>query len=238
MTVNEFDPAARKRGGRLFHVTCHAIDDLLAFGTVVEKNHMLHCLSRHLTSEDLRDAKNRPFRKLNDQVELICFNILDNHPHLVIEQLEPFGLDRYMRSVLTGYSMFFNRRHRRAGTLFRGSFDARWIQDGRHAKRAVAYVHLNHEVEQLRYPFSSHEIYVGNRAADWLARDKALELFGGLEGYVSYMEAHGPGILAEKAARRAAKGGIRARPTLLRGIGDHIPQQPNQPITPPKPSKV
>lgn len=221
--INDFDPKHRAIPGRLFHVTSHAIDDLLIFGSVVDKKQFIECLRRHLTSELVYDSKKRPYRKLDDQVQLIAFAVLDNHFHLILRQLVANGIDRFMRTILTGYAKYFNNKHGREGTIFRGSFDARWISDGRHGLRAVAYTHLNHEVRGLEYPFTSHADYIGQRESDWIATETGLGMFGGSSGYERYMNEQGPRILLEKAARRAARPTINRGGSILRGRGDHIP---------------
>lgn len=209
---------------RLFHVTSHAIDDLLIFGSVVEKKQFIECLRRHLTAEIVCDGKKRPYRKLNESIELLAFAVLDNHFHLILRQLVPNGVDRFMRSVLTGYAKFFNNRHGREGPIFRGSFDARWIKEGQHAKRAIAYTHLNHEVRKLEYPYTSHADYLGRRNSDWIAVETGMEIFGGAGGYEKYMAEKGPQILIDKAARRAALSITAPSGSILRGRGDHIPR--------------
>lgn len=220
---SDFDSKHRARADRLFHVTSHAIDDLLIFGSVADKKQFIECLRRHLTPEILCDRKNRPYRKLNEVVEVLAFAVLDNHFHLILRQLVPNGVDRFMRSILTGYAKYFNNKYGREGPIFRGSFDARWIQDGRHAKRAIAYAHLNHEVRMLEYPYTSHADYLGRRDSDWLSVNTGLKIFGGSSAYEQYMAENGPKILAEKAARRAAHPAASPRGSILRGRGDHIP---------------
>lgn len=221
MARADFKTNLRDAGNRLFHVTGRAIDDLLPFGNAAEKLLLLDCFERHLAPQPILDAKRRPYRKLFDEAELLSFAILDNHFHLVINQLVAGGLDRFMRSVLTGFSKQFNHKYFRSGPLFESSFNARWIQDGRHAKRAIAYVHLNHEVQRLQYPYTSHPVYVGDRSSNWLSTNVGLDLFGGRDGYLEYIDIYGPRILEEKASRRAAKPQPAVVRTVPRGRSDH-----------------
>ena len=43
--------------------------------------------------------------------------LLPNHAHVLLRS-GPAGLPRFMRRLLTGYAITFNRRHKRAGHLF------------------------------------------------------------------------------------------------------------------------
>jgi REP element-mobilizing transposase RayT len=47
--------------------------------------------------------------------------LMDNHFHLMLETPEP-NLSRSMQWLNVSYSVWFNRRHQRAGHLFQGRF--------------------------------------------------------------------------------------------------------------------
>jgi putative transposase len=48
-----------------------------------------------------------------------------------------------MKKLCTGYSMYFNRRYNRTGTLLEGRFKAKWIDNDIYFKYLYAYIHLN-----------------------------------------------------------------------------------------------
>ena len=92
--------------------------------------------------------------------------------------------------------------------------------DHAYAKWVVGYVHLNHEIEQLDYEFSSHGLYTGERRAAWVNVEMALRPFVDIAGYRDYMTANAEKILAVKSARRAA--GPRRERTARHGVGSHV----------------
>ena len=58
-------------------------------------------------------------RKERSAFYLYAYCLMTNHVHLLIErQAEPIG--RIMQRLLTGYSQYYNRRHRRVGLVFQG----------------------------------------------------------------------------------------------------------------------
>ncbi len=89
-------------------------------------------------------------------VEIIAFNLLDNHYHLVLKQLVDGGITKFMHSLGTGYVNYFNEKYDRVGSLFQGTFKASSIEDEHWLEQIIAYVNLNHIVHKF-----------GSRASKW-----------------------------------------------------------------------
>lgn len=67
---------------------------------------------------------------------------MSNHVHLLVET--PLGnLNRFMGSVLTGYTVYFNRRHRRVGHLMQGRYGAQVVEGNDYLLKLSRYIHLN-----------------------------------------------------------------------------------------------
>lgn len=204
-----------------FHLTCRAIDDLHVFADRQDKREFLNRFERHLSSREFRDRYRRPFPKYREGVRLFGFGVLDNHFHLLLHQFAAEGIRRLMRSVMVSYGRYFNDRYSRTGPIFQSAFQSRMIADAEHAKRSIAYVHLNHEVERERYEFCSHDYYVGRRRCDWLDSAMGLRVFGGRAAYLAYMDRNADRLLDEKRKRRehdSKRHGIPVR----RGPASHV----------------
>jgi len=76
-------------------------------------------------------------------VELGAYALMPNHMHLLCKEIRKGGIATFMLKVLTGYTMYFNKKRRRTGPLFSGSFKSRHVGDDRYFKQAIAYVMLN-----------------------------------------------------------------------------------------------
>jgi len=75
-------------------------------------------------------------------VRVYLFCLMTNHFHLVVET--PKGnLGRFMQSVLTGYTVYFNLRHRRHGHVTQGRYGARVVEGNDYLLKLSRYVHLN-----------------------------------------------------------------------------------------------
>jgi hypothetical protein len=75
-------------------------------------------------------------------VRVHAFVLMPNHYHIVLEAPER-NLSRAMQWLNVGYSVWFNRRHRRAGHLFQGRFRAEILEPADAALEVTRYVHLN-----------------------------------------------------------------------------------------------
>jgi putative transposase len=84
--------------------------------------------------------KEKPGKKL---VNIICFCLMPNHFHLILEQLVDNGISKFMHKLGTGYAMAFNIKYKRTGTLFQGKFKAIHIKNETYLTHLSRYIHLN-----------------------------------------------------------------------------------------------
>ncbi len=68
--------------------------------------------------------------------------LMDNHYHLLVEA-PSLNLSRAMQWLNVSYSVWFNRRHDRAGYLFQGRFKAILVEPERWGLELSRYLHLN-----------------------------------------------------------------------------------------------
>ncbi|MDZ7696326.1 MAG: transposase [Deltaproteobacteria bacterium] len=100
----------------------------------------------------------------------ICYAwaIIPNHFHLFL-RTGTIPLATIMRRLLTGYAMYFNRRHRRSGHLFQNRYKSILCQEEPYFQELVRYIHLNSLRANLvdgigaldRYPYSGHSAVMG-----------------------------------------------------------------------------
>lgn len=208
----------------MFHLTARAMDDLHCFGDRRDKLEFLERFARVLSAEPVRDPARRTFFPyLRSEASLVAFCILENHYHLIVRQFSATGGQRLMRSVLSSYGMYFNKKYgRRKVPIFREEFTATRIVSSVQGARTLAYVTLNHEIEREKYEFSSHDYYIGRRRASWLDVDSGLWFFGrDRKAYENYLAGEGTEALERKIERRAVRPPRSSTP-LRRGPVSHI----------------
>ena len=69
--------------------------------------------------------------------------LMSNHFHLLLKEIKEGGISKFINKLLTAYSMYFNIRHHRKGTLFQGRFEAEHANEDRYLKYLFSYIHLN-----------------------------------------------------------------------------------------------
>ena len=97
----------------------------------------------------VRDDRDRQeWDKLFDRVVVRCgwrlfsWALMDNHLHLLVRTTET-NLSAGMHDWNSGYATWFNRRHRRSGSLFQGRFKAILVENESYGWMLSRYIHLN-----------------------------------------------------------------------------------------------
>jgi putative transposase len=109
--------------------------------------------------------------------------LMDNHFHLFFQTPEA-NLSAGMHDLNSGYATWFNRRHRRVGSLLQGRFKAILAEDESYCWTLSRYIHLNavraRMVERPEgHAWSSYRHYVRSGSApDWLDWRRVLAEIG------------------------------------------------------------
>lgn len=76
-------------------------------------------------------------------IDLCAYTLMPNHFHLIIREKEDGGTSRFMQRLVTGYTMYFNKKYERTGALFQGKYGSKHADDDAYLKYLVSYVYLN-----------------------------------------------------------------------------------------------
>lgn len=123
--------------------------------------------------------RDRFLERLAERVEqyhirLYLFVLMTNHFHLVFETPEA-NCSKFMQSISTAYTVYYNLRHSRHGHLLDGRYKAKLVEGDDYLLALSRYVHLNpvhvagmkrkpieERLKALRaYPWSSYPSYIG-----------------------------------------------------------------------------
>ena len=110
--------------------------------------------------------------------------LIPNHFHLLLKTGR-IPIAQIMRRLLTGYALFHNRRHARAGHLFQNRYKSILCQEDAYFLELVRYIHLNplrsgivSTIDKLdRFPYCGHGAIVGKQPNDWQDAQSVLALF-------------------------------------------------------------
>ena len=76
-------------------------------------------------------------------VDIGAWCLMPNHFHLLIREKTESGISTFMKKLLTSYSMYFNKKYHRTGSLFEGPFKAKHLDYDQYLKYQFTYIHLN-----------------------------------------------------------------------------------------------
>jgi REP element-mobilizing transposase RayT len=108
------------------------------------------------------------FRKQRYEFKILSYALLPNHFHLLIKTSEKASLSTIMKSFLTSYSMYVNRKHHRVGHLFQNRFKSFICLKDTYLISLISYIHQNPKRAGLvddcsNYQFCSLPIYLSGR---------------------------------------------------------------------------
>jgi putative transposase len=146
----------------------------------------LNLFERYLSPEEAKDPYGVPYPNFFNKVELLAYALMPNHIHLLLYVRQPGAMGQFMRSVMTSYSRYFNKKYKRSGTLFESRYKASRISDEAYLEHISRYIHLN--PQQWRdYEYSSLPYYLQQDEVSWVRPKRILDIFSGPEEYLEFV---------------------------------------------------
>ena len=103
-------------------------------------------ISNGTTSFEFRDIdkdKVFDFNRGQQQVAIGAYCLMPNHFHILLTPLVDGGVTAFLKKLSTGYSMYFNKKNFRTGSLFEGRYKSEHVDDDGYLKYLFSYIHLN-----------------------------------------------------------------------------------------------
>jgi putative transposase len=148
---------------------------------------------------------------LESETTIYAWALLPNHAHALIRS-GPLGISKFMRRLLTGYAVYYNRRHDRQGYLFQNRYKSILCEEDAYFKELIRYIHLNplraglvDSLDALdTYPWCGHAFTIGAADYPWHDVPFVLSRFGKKSGearrrYREFLEC---GIRNERAGAK------------------------------------
>lgn len=154
--------------GALYHLVVRANNRQPLFLGTQDRRHYLDLLGRYRGQFGFR---------------IYCYLLINRQVHLLIET--PKGnVSKVMQCLGTSYTSYFNRRHKRRGTLFEGRYKSYLIENGRYLPEVTRHIHQSafpsglNTNKNRHYPWSSYRIYLGIKPSDLVDTEPVLVRFG------------------------------------------------------------
>ena len=115
----------------------------------------------------------------------LAWSLMSNHFHLLLRP-QKTALACLMRSLLTGYAVTFNLRHKRSGHLFQNRYHSIVCEEESYLRELIRYIHLNpiragvvSSLQDLeKYPWTGHSVLLGRTELPGQAVEGVLSMFG------------------------------------------------------------
>ena len=126
------------------------------------------------------------------EITLLAYCLMPNHFHFFVKQKSAMSIDRFMQSLCTRYTMYFNRKYKRVGFLYQDIYKAALITSDSQFIYLSKYIHKQAIASQGRtlqgwqgQP-SSYLDYLGKRKTEWVHPEETLMYFSKTNPSLSY----------------------------------------------------
>lgn len=126
-----------------------------------------------------------------DEITLLAYCLMPNHFHFFVKQKSAQSIDRFMQSLGTRYTMYFNKKYQRVGSLCQAVYKAVLITSDEQFVYLSKYIHkqaLALQGETLQEQPSSYLDYIGKRKTEWVHPKEVLSFFPKIDPGKSYAE--------------------------------------------------
>ncbi|MBZ9606921.1 transposase [Clostridium estertheticum] len=145
--------AREKTDDSIFHIMCKSISEINLFKDDEDKNKYLSLVKKY---------------KYLYNFKIYGYCLMDNHSHLMIDA-NGTDISKVMHGINFSYAMYFNKKYKREGHLFKDRFKSKIVNNERYLKTLSLYIHNNPtDIDEYKncpekYAFSSLAIFLGKR---------------------------------------------------------------------------
>ena len=118
----------------------------------------------------------------SEEITLLAYCLMPNHFHLFIKQKSQTSIDKFMQSLSTRYTMYFNRKYKRVGSLFQAVYKAILITQESHFIYLSKYIHK----QALKNQPCSFSDYIGKTKTEWIKPSEILNYFSKTNPNLTY----------------------------------------------------
>jgi len=191
------------RNNSRYYIYSRAVAGRNVFEDEVDYLYFVSLMERYcggiIKNQGLRYKSDRPYRikrkismTLKNEVKVLAYCLLRQGIYLLVWQKHKNGITQLLRRIITGYTMYVNKRHRQKGKLFSGAYRgvlvpskekliylSRWIHLLPKTKKVKRFglVESETNLEPEEYLYSSFGKYVNGVANEWFDTGPVMQPF-------------------------------------------------------------
>ncbi|MDO8570202.1 MAG: transposase [Candidatus Daviesbacteria bacterium] len=191
-----------------YHIYNRGVEKRLIFLDQQDYNVFLSYLKEYLLPKDIKGLerllldpdisckeRNTVLKKLRlnnfaDEITLLAYCLMPNHFHFFIKQKSALSIDKFMNSLGTRYTKYFNAKYKRVGSLYQGVYKAVLVDEENQFIYLSKYIHkqalaLPSQAWMPKQP-SSYPEYLGQKKTEWVHPEEILSYFSKNNPSLSY----------------------------------------------------
>lgn len=125
----------------------------------------------------------------DEEITLLSYCLMPNHFHFEIKQKSPGSIDKFMNSLGTRYTMYFNKKYKRVGSLYQGVYRGVLVNSDEQLLQLSAYIHRQALALKNTFPDgqpSSYYVYTGVKKTEFIKPTEILSYFSKTNPSFSY----------------------------------------------------
>jgi REP element-mobilizing transposase RayT len=190
--------------GEYYHIYNRGVDKRIVFESPEELERFFLSMQEFNTSDCIGSIYANSYPQLlrssapksSKLIIFVCYDLLPNHYHFLVRQITEDGVRKFMHKIGTGYTNYFNEKHKRSGSLFQGKYKAIHVDSNEYLLHLSTYINLNHQVHNLekfggqasKLFKSSWDEYLGRSQEEICVKDIVLDQFGSRSNYQKFSE--------------------------------------------------
>jgi len=138
-----------------YHIYNRGVDKRIIFNDYFDILRFIQSMEEFNSVEPIGSIYENRSKKCGDAiptsgklVEIVAYCLNPNHFHLILTPLVEGGISEFMRRMSIGYTIYFNQKYNRTGSLFGGTFKSVYIDSDSYLRFLSVYINLNFEVHQ------------------------------------------------------------------------------------------
>lgn len=196
-SINDMRRKVNFATGEFYHIYNRGVDKRSIFSNTDDMKRFFQSMEEFNVEKAIGSIYENSFLKVNQLggetsklVNFVCYCLNRNHYHFILEQVLDGGIEKFMQRFGTGYTMYFNNKYERTGSLFQGIFKSSHINSNEYLLHVSAYVNLNNHVHKIDNDSSwnSWGEYTTKDKNNFCKKNIILEQFNNSDEYKRFAE--------------------------------------------------